>query len=95
MIELTAAQLAEADVSPREVFDFYRERAANDELGAFLWVAEEAPAESAAHSPLGGVPLAADLGPRAIPLGNNADHQDQTAAGHRVAADLDDPAVVR
>jgi aspartyl-tRNA(Asn)/glutamyl-tRNA(Gln) amidotransferase subunit A len=56
MIELTAAQLAEADVSPREMFDFYRERAAAEELGAFLWVADDAP-DVAADSPLGGVPL--------------------------------------
>jgi aspartyl-tRNA(Asn)/glutamyl-tRNA(Gln) amidotransferase subunit A len=56
LLALTAAQLAEADVSPRELFDFYRERAAAEELGAFLWVADEAP-DVAAGSPLGGVPL--------------------------------------
>src|SRR3954453_8845371 len=58
MIELTAAQLIEADASPKEIFNFYRERAAGEELGAFLWVADEAPGEPAApDAPLGGVPL--------------------------------------
>jgi aspartyl-tRNA(Asn)/glutamyl-tRNA(Gln) amidotransferase subunit A len=58
MIELTGAQLVAADLSPREIFDFYRERAAKEELGAFLWVAEDAPADDVpADSPLGGVPL--------------------------------------
>jgi aspartyl-tRNA(Asn)/glutamyl-tRNA(Gln) amidotransferase subunit A len=57
LLDLTAAQLAAADISPREMFDFYRERAASEELGAFLWVADEAP-ETTADSPLGGVPLA-------------------------------------
>ena len=56
LLGLTAAQLGNADVSPREMFDFYRERAANEDLGAFLWVAEEAP-DTQAGSPLGGVPL--------------------------------------
>jgi aspartyl-tRNA(Asn)/glutamyl-tRNA(Gln) amidotransferase subunit A len=56
LLGLTAAQLAGADVSPREVFEFYRERAAQEELGAFLWVADEAP-DVPAGSPLGGVPL--------------------------------------
>jgi aspartyl-tRNA(Asn)/glutamyl-tRNA(Gln) amidotransferase subunit A len=57
MIELTAAQLRDSDVSPREMWDFYRDRAANEELGAFLWVADEAPEAAAGDTPLGGVPL--------------------------------------
>jgi aspartyl-tRNA(Asn)/glutamyl-tRNA(Gln) amidotransferase subunit A len=61
LLELTAAQAAErvtgGDVSARELFDFYRERAANDELGSYLWVAEDAPGTSP-DGPLGGVPLA-------------------------------------
>jgi aspartyl-tRNA(Asn)/glutamyl-tRNA(Gln) amidotransferase subunit A len=61
MIELSAAQAAEqvrsGDLSPNELFDAYRERAAGDDLNAFLWVADEAP-ETPAHAPLGGVPLA-------------------------------------
>jgi aspartyl-tRNA(Asn)/glutamyl-tRNA(Gln) amidotransferase subunit A len=56
LLALTAAQLGNADVSPREMWDFYRERAASEELGAFLWVAEDAP-DTPAGSPLGGVPL--------------------------------------
>src|SRR3954454_12674887 len=57
MIDLTAAQLIEADASPKEIFDFYRDRAANEELGAFLWVAEDAPAGADPNAPLGGIPL--------------------------------------
>jgi aspartyl-tRNA(Asn)/glutamyl-tRNA(Gln) amidotransferase subunit A len=50
LLDLTAAQQAElvraGDVSPPEVFEFWRDRAAADELGAFLWVADEPPAEA-------------------------------------------------
>jgi aspartyl-tRNA(Asn)/glutamyl-tRNA(Gln) amidotransferase subunit A len=50
LLDLTAAQQAElvraGDVSPAEVFEFWRDRAAADELGAFLWVADEPPAEA-------------------------------------------------
>jgi aspartyl-tRNA(Asn)/glutamyl-tRNA(Gln) amidotransferase subunit A len=56
---LTAAQAAEqvsaGQVSAAELWDLYRERAAGDELNAFLWVADE-PAE--VDGPLGGVPVA-------------------------------------
>jgi aspartyl-tRNA(Asn)/glutamyl-tRNA(Gln) amidotransferase subunit A len=45
LLDLTAAQQAEriaaGEVSGEEVFDFWRERAAADELGSYLWVAEE------------------------------------------------------
>ncbi len=62
ILELTAARAADAvragEVSRLEMFDLYRERAAGDELNAFLWVAEEAPAEPEPDAPLGGVPLA-------------------------------------
>jgi aspartyl-tRNA(Asn)/glutamyl-tRNA(Gln) amidotransferase subunit A len=58
---LTAAQAGEriraGDVDARELFSFYRDRAAADELGAYLWVAEDAP-QNGADGPLGGVPLA-------------------------------------
>jgi aspartyl-tRNA(Asn)/glutamyl-tRNA(Gln) amidotransferase subunit A len=58
---LTAAQAGEriraGDVDARELFAFYRDRAAADELGAYLWVAEDAP-QNGADGPLGGVPLA-------------------------------------
>ena len=47
LLDLTAAQQAEriaaGEVSGEEVFGFWRERAAADELGAYLWVAEENP----------------------------------------------------
>jgi aspartyl-tRNA(Asn)/glutamyl-tRNA(Gln) amidotransferase subunit A len=50
LLDLTAAQQAElvraGDVPPAEVFEFWRDRAAADELGAFLWVADEPPAEA-------------------------------------------------
>ncbi|MEX2197110.1 MAG: Asp-tRNA(Asn)/Glu-tRNA(Gln) amidotransferase subunit GatA [Thermoleophilaceae bacterium] len=59
--DLTAAQAAErvraGDVSAGELFDLYRERAAADDLNAFLWVAGDAPADPPPDSPLGGVPL--------------------------------------
>jgi len=55
MIELTAKQVSDAlargEFSSRELFEAYRERAAGDELNAFVWLAEEAPADE-------GVPLA-------------------------------------
>jgi aspartyl-tRNA(Asn)/glutamyl-tRNA(Gln) amidotransferase subunit A len=61
LTELTAAQAAErvraGEIAPGELFDAYRERAAADELGAFLWVAEEAP-DAPAGGPLVGVPVA-------------------------------------
>ncbi|HEX6457650.1 MAG TPA: Asp-tRNA(Asn)/Glu-tRNA(Gln) amidotransferase subunit GatA [Thermoleophilaceae bacterium] len=60
LLELTAAQAAErigaGELDPRELFDFYRERASGDELGSYLWVAEDAP--EASGGPIGGVPLA-------------------------------------
>ncbi len=56
---LSAVQAAEkiraGDVSAAEVWDLYRERAATDDLNAFLWVADEA---EAGDGPLAGVPLA-------------------------------------
>jgi aspartyl-tRNA(Asn)/glutamyl-tRNA(Gln) amidotransferase subunit A len=61
LLELTAAQAADriraGETSAQELFDLYRERAAAEDLGAFLWVAENAP-ETAADAPLAGVPLA-------------------------------------
>jgi aspartyl-tRNA(Asn)/glutamyl-tRNA(Gln) amidotransferase subunit A len=59
---LTAAQAAEqirsGDLDANELFDHYRTRAAEDDLGAFLWVrdADDRP-EAKADAPLGGVPL--------------------------------------
>jgi aspartyl-tRNA(Asn)/glutamyl-tRNA(Gln) amidotransferase subunit A len=61
LLELTAAQAAErvraGELSATELFDFYRERAAQDDHGAFLWVADEAP-EVPGEAALGGVPVA-------------------------------------
>ena len=49
LLALTAAQQAElvrsGDVSPAELFEFWRDRAAGDDLGAYLWVADEVAAE--------------------------------------------------
>ena len=57
---LSAAQAAEkvrsGEVSAAELWDLYRGRAAEDDLNAFLWVADE-PASSA-DGPLAGVPVA-------------------------------------
>ncbi|HEV3047113.1 MAG TPA: Asp-tRNA(Asn)/Glu-tRNA(Gln) amidotransferase subunit GatA [Solirubrobacteraceae bacterium] len=69
MIELSAAQAAEeiarGALSPGELFEAYRARAAADReaggegLNCFTWVAERAPADAGAPTaPLGGVPLA-------------------------------------
>ena len=59
---LSAAQAAErvraGEVSAAELWDLYRERAADDELNAYLWVAEDAPAPGPGVAPLAGVPLA-------------------------------------
>jgi aspartyl-tRNA(Asn)/glutamyl-tRNA(Gln) amidotransferase subunit A len=61
LLSLSAAQLAERirarELSAGEVWDAYHERAAADDLNAFLWVADEAP--EAGDGPLGGVPFAA------------------------------------
>jgi aspartyl-tRNA(Asn)/glutamyl-tRNA(Gln) amidotransferase subunit A len=61
LLELTAAQAAErvraGELSAHELFDLYRERAAADELGSYLWVADAAPEDPPADAPLGGVPL--------------------------------------
>ena len=61
MIELTAAQavarIEAGEISAAEYFAAYRERAAADELNAFLWVADDAPDESDLPTPLKGVPV--------------------------------------
>jgi aspartyl-tRNA(Asn)/glutamyl-tRNA(Gln) amidotransferase subunit A len=60
LLELTAVQASErisaGDLDAGELFDFYRRRAADDQLGSYLWVAEESPQQ--VTGPLGGVPLA-------------------------------------
>jgi aspartyl-tRNA(Asn)/glutamyl-tRNA(Gln) amidotransferase subunit A len=49
LLAMTAVQQAEriraGEVSAREAFDFWRGRAASDDLGSYLWVADEAPAD--------------------------------------------------
>jgi aspartyl-tRNA(Asn)/glutamyl-tRNA(Gln) amidotransferase subunit A len=55
LLELTAAQQAaqieKGDTSAQEVFEFWRERAGRDDLGAYLWVAEETPADAGTLPP--------------------------------------------
>jgi len=64
ILDLTAKQAADAvaagELDPTELFEAYRTRAAADELNAYTWVADEAPAAAAAAqpAPLAGVPLA-------------------------------------
>jgi aspartyl-tRNA(Asn)/glutamyl-tRNA(Gln) amidotransferase subunit A len=61
---LTAKQAADAvaagDLDPTELFEAYRAKAAADELNAYTWVADAAPAPAAdvRTAPLAGVPLA-------------------------------------
>ena len=50
------AAVAAGELDAGELFETYRARAAADQLNAFVWVAERAPA--AVAGPLGGVPLA-------------------------------------
>jgi aspartyl-tRNA(Asn)/glutamyl-tRNA(Gln) amidotransferase subunit A len=56
LLGLTAAQQAEliasGEVSGAEVFEFWRDRAAADDLGAYLWVADEVPAHPGALPPV-------------------------------------------
>jgi len=59
-LSLTGAQAADAikagEISAAELFDFYRDRAAGDKLGIYLWVADSPGVASG--TPLAGVPLA-------------------------------------
>jgi len=61
VIELTAAQAAAAiragELDAAEYFEHYRARAAADELNAYTWVADAAPAFDR-EAPLAGVPIA-------------------------------------
>jgi aspartyl-tRNA(Asn)/glutamyl-tRNA(Gln) amidotransferase subunit A len=62
VLALSAAQAAEkvraGELSAGELWAAYRDRAAGDELNAFLWLSDEAPPEKA-EGPLAGVPFAA------------------------------------
>ena len=61
ILTLTGAQAAErvraGELDPAELFEAYRARAADDDSGAFLWLADEVP-EPVTDGPLAGVPLA-------------------------------------
>ena len=60
ILKLTAAQAAErvraGDLDRGELWRFYRDRAAADDLNAFIWVSEE-DEPAAVDGPLGGVPI--------------------------------------
>ena len=63
--DLLALSAAEAgvrvragDLSAGELFEFWRARAAGDDLGSYLWVAEESPGDPPPGAALGGVPVA-------------------------------------
>ena len=63
--DLLALSAAEAgalvragEVSAAELFEFWRERAAGDELGSYLWVADGPDGVPPADAALGGVPVA-------------------------------------
>jgi aspartyl-tRNA(Asn)/glutamyl-tRNA(Gln) amidotransferase subunit A len=62
LLAFTAAQAAEkikaGEISADELFEAYRERAAAEDLNAFLWVAEGPDQDANAQGPLAGVPLA-------------------------------------
>src|SRR3954453_8179549 len=52
------AAIDRGELGATELFDASRDRAAGDDLNAFLWVADEAPEAPVADAPLRGVPLA-------------------------------------
>jgi aspartyl-tRNA(Asn)/glutamyl-tRNA(Gln) amidotransferase subunit A len=60
LLELSVAQaasrIAAGEISRREYFDAWRERAAGDELNAYLWRAEDGAGDG--EGPLGGIPVA-------------------------------------
>jgi len=61
ILDLTATRATElvaaGELDPGELFATYRERALGDDLGAYLWVAEDG-SDAPAGGPLGGVPVA-------------------------------------
>jgi aspartyl-tRNA(Asn)/glutamyl-tRNA(Gln) amidotransferase subunit A len=62
LLSFSAAQAAErikaGDIGADELFAAYRERAAGEDLNAFLWVADEPDQHADTAGPLAGVPLA-------------------------------------
>src|SRR2546423_14064834 len=51
--EQAAERVHAGELKPAELFDFYRERATADELGSYLWGADEAASDTPAEAPLG------------------------------------------
>ncbi|HEY7455437.1 MAG TPA: amidase, partial [Thermoleophilaceae bacterium] len=47
-----AARIESSDVSAAEVFEYWRGRAAGDDLGAYLWVAEDTPEDAGTLPPI-------------------------------------------
>jgi aspartyl-tRNA(Asn)/glutamyl-tRNA(Gln) amidotransferase subunit A len=62
LLDLSAAAAAAAirngEVDAAELFEFYRSRAAAEQLNAFTWVADSVPVAAIDDTPLAGVPLA-------------------------------------
>ncbi|MBI5107055.1 MAG: Asp-tRNA(Asn)/Glu-tRNA(Gln) amidotransferase subunit GatA [Solirubrobacterales bacterium] len=62
ILDLTAKQAADAvatgDLDPKDLYEAYRAASAADDLNAYVWVADAAPADGDASGELGGVPLA-------------------------------------
>jgi aspartyl-tRNA(Asn)/glutamyl-tRNA(Gln) amidotransferase subunit A len=62
LIDLTASQAAEriflGELEPREIFAAYRDRAAANDLNAFVWIADAPPEWSTGGAALRGIPLA-------------------------------------
>ena len=62
LLDLTAAEagarVRDGELSAGELFDFWRGRAAADDLGSYLWVADRTPPDPEPGSALGGVPVA-------------------------------------
>jgi aspartyl-tRNA(Asn)/glutamyl-tRNA(Gln) amidotransferase subunit A len=47
-----AAKIDAGEIGAAEVFEYWRGRAAGDDLGAYLWVADEAPEDAGSHPPI-------------------------------------------
>ena len=47
-----AARIEAGEISSNELFEYWRERAAEDDLGSYLWVADEAPADAGTLPPI-------------------------------------------
>ena len=95
------------ELDRRELFDAYRDRAAADELNAYLWVADQAPTDQRRTAPRGpagrqgpllhrGRALAGGLAhPRGLPPALHGDRRAPAGRGGRSAAGQDQPGRVR